>query len=312
MSWIAPWDVAAFHAINGFAGDWLLDRVVNHLQINLIRGLPFVAPLWYFWVKPDRRRDDYRRLIIQVVVTVMIALAINRAIATLMPFRVRPMYDPASGFTPLSIAPALNLEHWSSFPSDTATFFLGLATGAYLLSRRLGVSLWLYAAVVVCLPRIYLGIHYPADIIAGALLGIVAVKGLARDSTQRLFFCDEILGWGERHPGSFSLILGVITFELVVTFDDLRDLVRDPVVILWHYGLMLPAVLLGLGGVGTVILGLIVRALKTTSIAAVAMPQEMLKEEPDLIDAAPPLRNRHTSSRLTGEPGSVEIVLPPL
>jgi membrane-associated phospholipid phosphatase len=257
MSWIGQWDVAAFHAINGFAGNWLLDRVANHVQIDLIRGFPFVAPLWYFWVTPSRSRDLHRGTIIQVVVSVMIALVINRAMTHLLPFRVRPMYDPASGFIPMSIGPALNMENWSSFPSDTATFFFGLATGAYLLSRRLGLALCLYAAVVVCLPRAYMGIHYPCDLIVGSLLGVVVVKALARPSTQRLFFCDEIQRWGHLHPGSFSLILGVIGFELIVTFDDVRDLLRDPVVVLRHYGLALAVVLLGVS-VAAMIAGFIV------------------------------------------------------
>lgn len=253
MNWIVHLDLAAFHAINGLAGDWLWDRLANDAQIDLIRGLPFVAPLWYFWSITGRLQERNRGTVIQVIVAVVIALVINRAMASLLPFRVRPMYDPASGFVPMSIAPVLNLENWSSFPSDTATFFCGLSTGAYLLSRRLGVALFLYAAVVVCLPRAYMGIHYPADLIAGALLGIATVKVLVRDSTRRLFLCDEILDWSRSHPGIFSVIFGLVTFEMITTFDDVRYLLHSPVTLVRHYGWPLLFIALMIGGLAFVV-----------------------------------------------------------
>lgn len=253
MNGISQLDLAAFQAINGLAGNWLWDRLANDAQIHLIRGLPFVAPLWYFWVAPTRSRDHDRRIIIQVVMAVIIALVINRALASLLPFRIRPMYDPASGFVPMSIAPVLNLENWSSFPSDTATFFCGLATGVYLLSRRLGIVLLLYSVIVVCLPRTYMGIHYPSDLIVGALLGSLVVKALVRDSTQGLFLCDEILGSSRSYPGIFSLVFGIMSFELIVTFDDARQLLHGPVAIMRHYDAPLPVVLLSVIGIASAI-----------------------------------------------------------
>jgi len=41
---------------------------------------------------------------------------------------------------------------------------------AYLL-RRYAVTILLYTVVWVCLPRIYLGIHYVSDIVVGIVIG---------------------------------------------------------------------------------------------------------------------------------------------
>jgi undecaprenyl-diphosphatase len=222
------------------------------MQIDMVRGLPFVAVFWYHWFALDRRRDQYRDIIIQAVVAVLLALTLNRAMASLLPMRARPMYDASSGFHPMSIAPVLNLESWSSFPSDNATFFFGLATGAYLLSRPLGVALWLYAAVIVCLPRVYMGLHYPSDIVVGALLGIGAVMILVNDLTRRALRCKQVRSWASRHPGMFAVLFGIISFELITVFDDVRDLLRGPVVMLHRFDFPLVSVGLALAAVGGV------------------------------------------------------------
>jgi undecaprenyl-diphosphatase len=61
----------------------------------------------------------------------------------------------------------------SSFPSGHAA---GAAAAAVMVSRRhgrLGAVAW-FIALWVMLSRIYLGRHYPADVLTGALLGSVA------------------------------------------------------------------------------------------------------------------------------------------
>jgi undecaprenyl-diphosphatase len=59
-----------------------------------------------------------------------------------------------------------------SFPSTHATFAFAFATVIAYEKRRW--KWWVYTlAVCIALSRVYLGVHYPLDIVAGALLGWV-------------------------------------------------------------------------------------------------------------------------------------------
>ena len=55
----------------------------------------------------------------------------------------------------------------NSFPSDHAGLFYALATTIFLVSRRTGIIMFIYVTLVVIVPRLYLLLHYPTDIMAG-------------------------------------------------------------------------------------------------------------------------------------------------
>jgi hypothetical protein len=52
-------------------------------------------------------------------------------------------------------------------PSDTAALAFALAAVAWSSSRRLGAAAVAWAAVVTCLPRLYIGYHYLSDLLVG-------------------------------------------------------------------------------------------------------------------------------------------------
>ncbi|OGN27325.1 MAG: hypothetical protein A2941_00510 [Candidatus Yanofskybacteria bacterium RIFCSPLOWO2_01_FULL_49_17] len=61
----------------------------------------------------------------------------------------------------------------NSFPSGHTTFVFALAAGVYFYDKKLGRWL-LAAAALVGLARIYAGVHWPFDILAGAVLGVLS------------------------------------------------------------------------------------------------------------------------------------------
>ena len=61
-----------------------------------------------------------------------------------------------------------------SFPSNLAAVVFGLALAVWLMNKRTGTWL-LIMAFVACFARVYVGIHYPSDILGGAVFGVVGV-----------------------------------------------------------------------------------------------------------------------------------------
>lgn len=60
------------------------------------------------------------------------------------------------------------------FPSDHATMAGAVAAGLCYVNRRLGITAWA-VALLLAFARVYVGAHYPHDVIAGLLLGAAVV-----------------------------------------------------------------------------------------------------------------------------------------
>lgn len=63
-----------------------------------------------------------------------------------------------------------------SFPSNIAATSFAFASGIWLGNRRVGWLL-LIPAFLVCFARVFIGVHYPFDVVCGALVGVAATLG---------------------------------------------------------------------------------------------------------------------------------------
>jgi undecaprenyl-diphosphatase len=209
--------------LNQFVGRFpLFDKALVQLSSNtFFRGGILVALLWWAWFKEreeDKNRDARRGVIVSVIAG-GISIVLARLITLALPFRVRPISDPTNGF---HFPPAtIDWEAWSAFPSDHAILFATLTTGLFLVSVPLGWIALLDTLFVVCLPRIYLGIHHPTDTLAGLAIG-VSFGFLANQPAFRNRVGDAALCWMKGHPGSFYAAFFLFSSELTGMFWDVR------------------------------------------------------------------------------------------
>jgi undecaprenyl-diphosphatase len=176
IDFLAGLDVSLYRALNDLCGsNPTLDRIAVHAAI--VQGTIFVGIVGALWFWPEDRKQQ-RETIIIMILAIAVSLILNRTVSTLLPFRHRPMYT-LGGNVP-GFPWQADLEHWSSSPSDTATFLFTVAASFWLAWRWWGLVFGVFATVT-SLARVYLGIHYPSDILVGALIGIGTSLALNRD-----------------------------------------------------------------------------------------------------------------------------------
>jgi undecaprenyl-diphosphatase len=157
--------------ITGLAGkfpalDWLVHYLGNDFLIPAAMAL-VVTGLWFTGKTKDRRRRNQWGFIYAVVGLGFSALAVQLIDSHF--FRARP-YVVFPQLIPqvqrLFYEPTV-----SSFPSFPAAVTFAFAFGIWLENRKIGGLLFSLAALM-SFARVYMGIHYPSDIIASAAIGI--------------------------------------------------------------------------------------------------------------------------------------------
>jgi len=231
MSPLQQIDSLLFLNINNFAGrSAMLDRVVFDVSDStILKGGLFVAFYWWLWFD-DRQsgRSGRRRDVVVSLMCGVIAAIISRGLQVGLPFHQRPLHTPDLAMRlPLSVDPEA-LNSFSSFPSDHAVLFFALCVPIWRRSRRLGTIAALWTLLVICLPRIYLGYHWPSDVIAGAVIGmsLMPVLCLALRSTR---LPDRLLRLEAAHPATFYAASWLLALELAVLFYDVRHFLLDAV-----------------------------------------------------------------------------------
>lgn len=228
MTAIKRWDEWLILLINQPAGrNELLDQfVLDVADSAVLKGGVFLATYCWIWFERGDRREDMRRMIVASTLAALFVALIVRLMQTGLPFHPRPLHAPAFGLNmPLSVHPE-SLRTWSSFPSDHAALFFALSIPIWTWSRPFGIVAFCWVLLVICLPRAYLGFHYPSDVVGGAVLGIVLMLA-ARGALLKTSLPDRIVRWSGLYPGAFSAIALLYALELATLFEDARHFALD-------------------------------------------------------------------------------------
>ena len=163
-----------FHVINtGVATrDWLEDPVTLLAGAFVTAYAIATVALWFL----DRPYGavKWKLASASALASAAVAMLANQVIANFVWDRGRP-YTTHHGATHLLSAPSVD----PSFPSDHSAAAFAIAFAVFAFRRGAG-TLFLAAATLISLSRIALGMHYPSDVLAGALIGWVAALLVTR------------------------------------------------------------------------------------------------------------------------------------
>jgi len=175
-------DWSTVHDVNELlrTHDLLEDPITLFASVAVAMYAVATVALWFV-----TRPEGARRLRLACASALAAAaggLLLNQAIGLLW-VRERPYAEHPHSLV-LFTAPS----HDPSFPSDHATAAFAIAVAVFFFSRRLGVVFLVFAAAIAC-SRVLLAMHYPTDVLAGALTGTlaaIAVCTLGRRVVLRL------------------------------------------------------------------------------------------------------------------------------
>jgi undecaprenyl-diphosphatase len=174
-------DYRAYHAINQFVYHhaWL-GRGLGTLETWAVPILAVATCGLWLLARPGASRK-WKLASACALGSAALALLANQAIAKVWQRR-----------RPFAAHPGSHVwgsrSHDPSFPSDHASAAFAIAFAVFQFDRAVG-SVFLAAAAVIAAGRVFIGEHYPLDVLAGCLVGLAAallVVRVARPVVGRL------------------------------------------------------------------------------------------------------------------------------
>lgn len=164
-------DQKIFSAIHNVVGK---SRILDFLGIFFADYLGYfliaaaISLVWFSFSGWKKRFYYYSFLILAVI--------LSRGILTEL---IRMFYQRPRPFSFLNFQPLINSTNAGSFPSGHAAFYFALASCVFLVNKKWG-QYFLIAAVLIGLARVFAGAHWPSDIVAGTVIGVLSVWAVGR------------------------------------------------------------------------------------------------------------------------------------
>ncbi|HHU34817.1 MAG TPA: phosphatase PAP2 family protein [Bacteroidetes bacterium] len=161
-------DQALFLLINGWNSP-LWDNIMWAFSGKLIWAPLYLAILLYL-------AREYRRKIWLIVVFIALAITLSDQISVHL-FknlfcRLRPCHEPLLDGLVHLVNGRCGGQYGFVSSHAANTFNLTVFT-SLLIKKRWYTTAMIIWATIICYSRVYLGVHYPGDVICGSLLGVV-------------------------------------------------------------------------------------------------------------------------------------------
>ena len=157
------WDWNLFLAINQLAGQSpILDALAIFFAVDAFLVFPLLLVALWFLPAPTQVRRAHQQASINAVIALAGALLVAHFGGDWF-YRARP-------FVAHTVTQLIPYTPDASFPSDHTTLAFTLIVALWF---SLGRTRWLWVAwgALIGLARVFVGVHYPTDVLGGAFLG---------------------------------------------------------------------------------------------------------------------------------------------
>jgi len=170
-----------FHLINTSLANRLFDRILPAAS-DLNQWMPLLVIVWLavmVWGKRKGRLIASLALVLVVLTDQVSASILKPLVERVRPCNVLPgiRLFIEGDWIVTSKLPVLTYNSSFSFPSSHAANLTGQAV---FWSHYFGnlAPLFYVLALMVCYSRIYMGLHYPSDVVVGMAIGVLLAKAL--------------------------------------------------------------------------------------------------------------------------------------
>ncbi|ASB88572.1 undecaprenyl-diphosphatase [Bacillus sonorensis] len=178
-------NIDIFRAINDLGKEYTMFNPVVHFLAEYMIYVLALGLLVYWFTRTTKNR----LMVIYAVISFVIARVLGKIAGSLY-----------SNYQPFAELPHVNklIEHEidNSFPSDHTILFFSIGFLIFLFHKKTG-WLWLVLALAVGISRIWAGVHYPFDVAAGALLGMLTALFVFW-TAPKLSFINKLLAFYEK------------------------------------------------------------------------------------------------------------------
>lgn len=147
-----------FNAINSLAGK---NPYLDGFMIFLAQFLIFIVPIYllFLWFRGDKKFTIF--LLLGVLLSLGLSIMIGKI-----------YYHPRPFVLNLT-TPLISHSPDSSFPSDHAVVMLSFTIPFFFFKKYKSGTIFLLLSILVCLARIYCGLHFPLDMIGSFFLSLI-------------------------------------------------------------------------------------------------------------------------------------------
>jgi undecaprenyl-diphosphatase len=203
--WFFSWN---YELLRNFFQLWphnnLRIAIAYHFIRNpLISTFIYAIAFYFFWWKKDDQTQVRRNHLMGAICACILAVLATGLARPWIAWPAPALSEQFQGLFPNLL---WGRGTTNCFPSHSTLVYLTVAIGVFHLNRRVGIFLISFAFLAISLPRIYVGGHYPIDVV-GAVVFSLAASFLIWMFMANTHFTDALTWISTRRRWTEALVL---------------------------------------------------------------------------------------------------------